>query len=100
MATSRLRRPSRARYTSPMPPAPRGAVISYGPTRVPEANIIPAGPLHSSIRPANGVSSNKKRGSLGSRNSEGYDAHLSLFPAYGGQAKTSYIAVVFLIREV
>ena len=35
MATSRLRRLSRARYTSPMPPAPNGATISYGPSRVP-----------------------------------------------------------------
>src|SRR5258705_10087846 len=34
-ATSRPRRVSRARYTSPMPPAPRSARISYGPRRVP-----------------------------------------------------------------
>jgi hypothetical protein len=35
MATSRSRRVSRARYTSPMPPAPSGALISYGPRRTP-----------------------------------------------------------------
>src|SRR5215468_7027326 len=35
IATSRLSRVSRARYTSPIPPAPRGARISYGPRRVP-----------------------------------------------------------------
>ena len=29
---------SRARYTSPMPPAPIGATISYGPRRVPADN--------------------------------------------------------------
>src|ERR1044072_8691324 len=35
MATMRSRRESRALYTSPMPPAPMGARISYGPNRVP-----------------------------------------------------------------
>jgi len=35
MATSRSRRVSRARYTSPIPPAPMGAMISYGPSLVP-----------------------------------------------------------------
>src|SRR5437773_12048775 len=35
MATVRPRRVSRARYTTPMPPAPSGAWISYGPRRVP-----------------------------------------------------------------
>ena len=39
-ATSRFNRVSRARYTSPIPPAPRGAMISYGPRRVPEARLI------------------------------------------------------------
>src|SRR5438045_4261132 len=34
-ATSRPRRVSRARYTSPMPPAPNCPVISYGPNLVP-----------------------------------------------------------------
>src|SRR5438477_6636479 len=37
IATSRLSLVSRARYTSPMPPAPIGATISYGPRRVPAA---------------------------------------------------------------
>src|SRR5437667_5008124 len=35
IATMRPRRVSRARYTVPMPPAPTGATISYGPSRVP-----------------------------------------------------------------
>src|SRR5215510_1297724 len=35
IATSRPSRGSRARYTSPIPPAPMGATISYGPSRVP-----------------------------------------------------------------
>src|SRR5258705_500953 len=35
MATSRSSRVSRARYTSPMPPAPSAESISYGPMRVP-----------------------------------------------------------------
>ncbi len=39
-ATSRPNRVSRARYTSPMPPAPSGATISYGPTLVPEVRAI------------------------------------------------------------
>ena len=36
MATVRSSRVSRARYTSPMPPAPIAAWISYGPSIVPE----------------------------------------------------------------
>src|SRR4029077_11909367 len=35
MATTRSRRVSCARYTSPMPPAPIGLTISYGPRREP-----------------------------------------------------------------
>ena len=37
MATSRSSLVSLARYTSPMPPVPMGARISYGPSRVPAA---------------------------------------------------------------
>jgi len=33
---------SRARYTSPMPPAPTGEAISYGPSLVPEVSAIDA----------------------------------------------------------
>src|SRR5580704_17601049 len=40
MATIRSRRVSRALYTSPMPPAPIGFRISYGPRRDPEARGI------------------------------------------------------------
>src|ERR1700722_3779768 len=40
MATSRRRRESRARYTSPLPPAPKRETISYGPSLVPEARFI------------------------------------------------------------
>jgi hypothetical protein len=39
IATSRLSFRSRARYTSPMPPAPSELTISYGPRRVPEGSI-------------------------------------------------------------
>src|SRR5215813_7027940 len=38
MATSRLSLVSRARYTSPIPPLPRRAVISSEPSRVPTSN--------------------------------------------------------------
>src|SRR5215469_9493840 len=38
-ATSRARRESRARYTSPMPPAPSGPATSYGPMVVPSASV-------------------------------------------------------------
>src|SRR5215472_2846771 len=41
-ATSRPRRVSRARYTSPIPPAPSGESISYGPSLVPEVSPISA----------------------------------------------------------
>src|SRR6266850_7113400 len=41
-ATSRPSLVSRARYTSPMPPAPSGATISYGPSFVPEVRAIRA----------------------------------------------------------
>jgi hypothetical protein len=39
----RFRLVSVARYTSPIPPAPMRAAISYGPSRVPGVNAIPAG---------------------------------------------------------
>src|SRR5208337_3063393 len=42
MATFRPSRVSRARYTSPMPPAPNGDWISYGPSFVPEVSPIRA----------------------------------------------------------
>src|SRR5436309_15515081 len=40
IATLRPSRVSRARYTSPMPPAPSGARISYGPKQAPGARDI------------------------------------------------------------
>src|SRR5688500_197302 len=40
IATSRPRRASRARYTSPMPPAPSGPRISYAARRVPVGSCI------------------------------------------------------------
>src|SRR5277367_6699083 len=40
IATTRFKRGSRARYTSPMPPAPMGARISYGPSFVPAKSAI------------------------------------------------------------
>lgn len=40
MATERSNRVSCARYTSPIPPEPRGERISYGPNRVPGARGI------------------------------------------------------------
>src|SRR6202044_2384982 len=39
-ATVRSRRVSLARYTSPMPPAPSGDWISYGPSLLPEVRAI------------------------------------------------------------
>jgi len=42
-ATSRPSLASRARYTSPIPPAPSGATISYGPSFVPAVRAIRAG---------------------------------------------------------
>src|SRR5580704_11268586 len=41
-ATARSSRVSRARYTSPIPPAPRGDTISYGPSLVPDASPMRA----------------------------------------------------------
>src|SRR5882724_6527238 len=35
IATVRPRRVSRARYTSPIPPAPSGETVSYGPSLIP-----------------------------------------------------------------
>ena len=43
MATVRSNRVSRARYTSPIPPAPSGPTISYGPSFDPEVSVIIAG---------------------------------------------------------
>src|SRR5262249_40524832 len=39
IATSRARRVSRARQTSPIPPAPSGPSVSYGPSRTPVARL-------------------------------------------------------------
>src|SRR5215475_8943789 len=53
IATVRSKRVSRARYTSPMPPAPSGAMISYGPSRVPIEIPIPrpaSGGLYTNVR--------------------------------------------------
>src|SRR5260370_33434317 len=50
MATLRSRRVSRARYTSPIPPAPSGAPISYGPSFVPEESPMVALGLYSPSR--------------------------------------------------
>src|SRR5438477_776269 len=41
IATARPSRVSRARYTSPIPPAPSAPTISYGPRRDPTARTIP-----------------------------------------------------------
>src|SRR6266568_4941713 len=57
IATVQSKRVSRARYTSPMPPAPSGARISYGPSFVPEVRAI--GALHYTVRPRQEV--NPKR---------------------------------------
>src|SRR5215510_7894466 len=40
IATSRPRLISRARYTSPMPPAPIALMISYDPTRAPDVILM------------------------------------------------------------
>src|ERR1017187_58836 len=45
MATVRSSRGSRALYTSPIPPAPATAMISYGPNREPAANGISCGSI-------------------------------------------------------
>src|SRR6266567_5824017 len=42
-ATSRRKRASRARYTSPIPPAPKRDKISYGPSLVPETSAMDRG---------------------------------------------------------
>src|SRR5258708_40331143 len=42
MATVRSRRVSRARYTSPIPPAPSGETISYGPSLAPSVSATVA----------------------------------------------------------
>jgi hypothetical protein len=41
-ATVRSRRVSKARYTSPIPPAPSGPTISYGPSFVPGGSVMSA----------------------------------------------------------
>src|SRR5439155_5519631 len=39
IATVRSRHVSRARYTSPIPPAPSGETISYGPSLAPRGSV-------------------------------------------------------------
>src|SRR5487761_1511999 len=58
IATSRPRRVSRARYTSPIPPAPIAERMWYGPSLVPAVRVISrppqppggTGPNHKSMR--------------------------------------------------
>src|SRR3954470_23685739 len=50
MATVRSRRVSRAFQTSPIPPAPRGETISYGPRRVPDFTDIRIGAVYGAVR--------------------------------------------------
>src|SRR5262245_45077095 len=50
MATSRESRVSRARQTSPIPPAPRGERISYGFSREPGVRAIRLGKVYASER--------------------------------------------------
>ena len=50
IATSRPRRGSRARYTAPMPPAPRSSATSYGPRRVPVETVMDLSPPSSASR--------------------------------------------------
>src|SRR5438270_4563583 len=45
MATSRCSRGSRARHTSPIPPAPRGATNSYGPIFAPGSTRLRRKPI-------------------------------------------------------
>ena len=62
MATSRLRRVSRAFHTSPMPPAPRADRISYGPSRVPGARAMTFTPQKNRLQnPARGFSGGRRR---------------------------------------
>src|SRR3954451_4563802 len=49
IATVRLRRVSRAFQTSPIPPAPRGETISYGPRRVPDLTDIRIGAVYGAV---------------------------------------------------
>src|SRR5882762_2468927 len=51
IATPRSKRASRARYTSPIPPAPSSSTISYGPSLVPEVRAI----AHAIIFPGKGL---------------------------------------------
>src|ERR1700730_4240797 len=76
-ATVRSRRVSRARYTSPIPPAPSGETILYGPRFVPEVRAIRA--RHYSAAEAYSVDPTIV---------DGWSANLSL-PAYGRVARHS-----------
>src|SRR3954470_16469540 len=49
IATVRSRRVSRALQTSPIPPAPRGETISYGPRRVPDFTDIRIGKVYGAV---------------------------------------------------
>ena len=64
IATPRSSRVSRARYTSPIPPAPSGERISYGPRRVPGASATAQVlPLARSISALRGTAPMAKTGS-------------------------------------
>src|SRR5882762_4154399 len=66
MATVRSSLVSRARYTSPIPPAPSGDSISYGPSLLPEVramrtrNYSPRSTLHVDVVILGVLSANRK----------------------------------------
>src|SRR6478672_5899652 len=67
IATVLSRRVSRARYTSPMPPAPMGASTSYGPRRDPAVRLRRGPPETRDLRRARAILSgglHRRRGGL------------------------------------
>ncbi len=65
MATVRSRRMSRARYTSPMPPAPSGDWISYGPSFIPEVRAMGGRHYMPPLKEARSVGSDRIVGGTG-----------------------------------
>src|SRR5262249_29286857 len=82
-ATVRSSRVSRARYTSPIPPAPTDARISYGPSLVPACISVSIRPRGSVLEPLRPVHDHRGR-----RSAVGDALHGRQEPAVGGYVES------------
>jgi hypothetical protein len=96
MATSRPSFVSRARQTSPIPPAPSGATTSYNPSRVPGDRLMGCGDYRAPDRPRFGRA---LRFVLRERDDQQASRNALLRPSGHGSPRCRRIARVFVALE-